>query len=94
MVDRSHDRYRAWTAARVAQTDPVNRPNWLGPAQVFWIDRIWQKHSQSKRSVHYGTTGLSPERETPNQLLALKRGHWLIENRTGARMPRLGSTPV
>jgi Transposase DDE domain len=31
--------------------------------------------------VVYGITSLSPERGTPEQLLALVRGHWQIENK-------------
>jgi len=65
----------------IASTDLTAWSDWPGLAQVFRVERTWRERGQAKRAVHYGITSLSPESATPEQLLALKRGHWLIENR-------------
>lgn len=65
----------------VASTDLHDYLDWPGQAQVFRLERRWRQHDTQRQSVHYGITSLSPTRATPAQLLALKRGHWSIENR-------------
>ena len=54
--------------------------DWPGQAQVLRIERTWRERDQHKRTVQYAITSLPPERADPAQLLALKRGHWSIEN--------------
>jgi predicted transposase YbfD/YdcC len=58
--------------------------DWPGLAQVFELGRhiITQKTTEERVEVVYGVTSLSPERGTPERLLALVRGHWQIENRS------------
>jgi len=55
--------------------------NWPEVAQVFRIERlIWhEKHRGYSRQVVYGLTSLSPERASPDKLLALVRQYWEIE---------------
>jgi predicted transposase YbfD/YdcC len=53
---------------------------WPGLAQVFRQVRTWQAQGTAHHSVHYGVTSLSPERASAAQVLALRRGHWSIEN--------------
>ena len=79
-IDTGHGR-RPEVRTLIASTDLTAWSDWPGLAQVFRIERTWREHGQPKRAVHYGITSLSPESGTPEQLLALKRGHWLIENR-------------
>lgn len=64
-----------------ASTDLAGYLDWPGQAQVLRIERSWLAHGQTHRSVGYAITSLSPERADPARLLALKRGHWTIENR-------------
>lgn len=45
------------------------------------VERTWREGGVSKRAVRYAITSLPPDRADPTQLLALKRGHWAIENR-------------
>ena len=61
----------------------VGYSDWPGLAQVFELGRhvITQKTTEERVEVVYGVTSLSPERGTPERLLALVRGHWQIENR-------------
>ena len=53
---------------------------WPGLAQVFRQVRTWQARGTAHHSVHYGITSLAPERASAAQVLALRRGHWGIEN--------------
>ena len=60
----------------------VGYSDWPGLAQVFELGRyvITQKTTEERVEVVYGVTSLSPERGTPERLLALVRSHWQIEN--------------
>ncbi len=64
-----------------ASTDLTTYLEWPGLAQVFRIERTCRVHGQPKRALHYGITSLSPAVGPPDRLLALKCGHWAIENR-------------
>lgn len=79
-IDTGHGR-RPEVREVIASTDLTAWSDWPGLAQVFRIERTWREHGQPKHAVHYGITSLSPEVGPPERLLALKRGHWLIENR-------------
>ncbi len=79
-IDTGHGR-RPEIRELTASTDLTTYLDWPGVAQVFRIERTWRVHGQPKRARHYGITSLSPEGGSPDRLLALKRGHWAIENR-------------
>jgi predicted transposase YbfD/YdcC len=53
---------------------------WPGLAQVFRLERTWQAQGTAHHSVHYGITSLAPHQASAAQVLALRRGHWSIEN--------------
>jgi len=53
---------------------------WPGVAQVFRVERTWRERGHRKRQVRYGITSVRPDVGSPERLLALKRGHWGIEN--------------
>lgn len=59
---------------------PPGSSDWPGLAQVFRLVRTWQERGVSHHSIQDGITSLSPARASPAQLLALRRGHWSIEN--------------
>jgi predicted transposase YbfD/YdcC len=65
----------------VASTDLTTYLDWPGHAQVFRLERTWREHGRCKQACHYGITSLPPGNADPARLLALKRGHWAIENR-------------
>jgi predicted transposase YbfD/YdcC len=69
----------------VASTDLAGYLDWPGQAQVFRLTRTWRERGQLKQARHYGITSLPPEVGPPGRLLALKRGHWSIENRLHRR---------
>lgn len=82
--ERGHGRYRE-VRELVASTDLGDYLDWPGQAQVFRVERTWHEHGHAKRARHYGITSLPPEVADPARLLALKRGHWTIENRLHRR---------
>jgi predicted transposase YbfD/YdcC len=77
--DRGHGRQDD-VRQLVASTDLNGYVEWPGLAQVFRLRRTWREHGQTKQALHYGITSLRPEAGPPERLLALKRGHWRIEN--------------
>jgi predicted transposase YbfD/YdcC len=72
---RTHDRRHL-----VASTDLRGYLDRPGAAQVFRLERTWRERGRGKRQVHYGITSLPPGHADAARLLALKRGHWAIEN--------------
>lgn len=78
-VNKGHGRREKRTLW--ASTELNDYLDWPGVAQVFRIERvIWhEKHHGYSRQVVYGMTSLSPERASPNKLLALVRQYWEIE---------------
>jgi predicted transposase YbfD/YdcC len=69
----------------IASTDLHDYLDWPGAQQVFRLERSWRERGKPKRTVHYGITSLAPEQADPARLLAVRRGHWAIENRLHRR---------
>jgi predicted transposase YbfD/YdcC len=60
---------------------------WTGVAQVFRLVRTVTKKGKTHEEVVYGLTALSSAQASAQDLLALVRAHWSIENRpTGGAM--------
>jgi len=78
-IERGHGRQQE-VRHLLASTDLTGYLDWPGLAQVFRLARTWLEHGVARRQVQYGITSLDPTRGTPAVLLALKRGHWGIEN--------------
>lgn len=83
-VDTGHGRSRE-IRELIASTDLNAYLDWPGLQQVFRLERTWRERGQSKYARHYGITSLAPEQADAAQLLALRRGHWGIENRLHRR---------
>jgi predicted transposase YbfD/YdcC len=64
----------------IASTDLRDYLDWPGVQQVFRLERTWREHGIAKRVLRYGITSLPPAAADPARLLALRRGHWSIEN--------------
>lgn len=79
-VDHGHGRYDD-TRHLIASTDLTAYLDWPGVAQVFRLERTWWADGRRHRAVRYGLTSLPPEVASAERLLALRRGHWTIENR-------------
>ena len=58
--------------------------DWPGIAQVFQYRYTYKnlKTGEETHKVHYGITSLNPEAASAKCLLALRRGHWSIENKS------------
>jgi predicted transposase YbfD/YdcC len=79
-LERGHGRTREQREL-VASTDLAGYLTWPGAQQVFRLERTWHDHGEPKRSLRYGITSLTPQAADAAQVLALRRGHWSIENR-------------
>jgi predicted transposase YbfD/YdcC len=64
----------------VASTDLNEYSDWPALAQSFRLERTWREGGKRKRMVQYGITSLPPAAADASRLLALRRGHWAIEN--------------
>ncbi len=78
-VDHGHGRHQD-TRWLIASTDLVGYSDWPGIAQVFRLERTWQERGETKGEVQYGITSLPTAVADAARMLALKRGHWQIEN--------------
>jgi predicted transposase YbfD/YdcC len=54
---------------------------WPDAEQVFVVQRSWTSKGRTKQEVKYGVTSLPETVASAERILALKRGHWGIENR-------------
>lgn len=81
-VDKSHGRIE--TRRLTASTALNDYIQWPGVEQVFEFsyERIEVSTGQVKRKTQYGITSLSPTQASAKDLLALRRGHWAIENQS------------
>lgn len=79
-IDHGHGRHYD-TRQLIASTDFVGYSDWPALSQVFRLERSWQERGETKREIQYGITSLPPAVADAARLLALKRGHWQIENR-------------
>lgn len=80
-LEKHHGRLeirRIWTS-----TVLNNYLDFPGCAQVACVERITEERASGKTRHErvYLITSLSPEKASPERLLALNRGHWEIENR-------------
>jgi predicted transposase YbfD/YdcC len=78
----SHDHGHGRTEHRrlIASVDLLGYLDWPGHAQVFRLERHWTARGRPHQSVRYGITSLPPAVASAQRLLALRRGHWQIEN--------------
>lgn len=78
-IESGHGRNRE-VRELVASTDLAGYLDWPGVQQVIRLERTWREHGKTKRTLHYGITSLTPQEADPARVLALRRGHWSIEN--------------
>jgi predicted transposase YbfD/YdcC len=75
---------RIETRRLAASTALVGYSDWPGLAQALRQDRRVVAKATGlilREETAYAVTSLAPDQATPDQLLALWRGHWSIENR-------------
>jgi predicted transposase YbfD/YdcC len=78
-MEHGHGRQRE-TRHLIASTDLNGYLDWPGVAQVFRLQRTWQERGIEKQALHYGIVSLPPRVADASRLLAVRRGHWSIEN--------------
>jgi predicted transposase YbfD/YdcC len=78
-VDKGHGRLEV-REIRVS-SELAEYLDWPYLAQVFQLTRTWTRKGVTKQEVKLGITSLPQASATAARLLALKRGHWGIENR-------------
>jgi len=82
VTDLSHGRIE--TRRLSTSTALTDYSDWPGLKQVFRIERevIFKKTGETRHSVVYGITSLSPVSASPKQLLEIVTAHWTIENQS------------
>ena len=80
-VDKGHGRLEIREVVASTELNEFLADKWTGVAQVFRLVRTVTKKSQTSEEVVYGLTALSPTQAGAQDLLALVREHWSIENR-------------
>ena len=79
---RQHTRGHGRTEERRLSIVPATGIDFPGAAQVFRIIRYTGRldGQRTRKEVVHGITNLTPDQADPDQLAALVRGHWSIEN--------------
>ncbi len=80
-VDKGHGRLEIREVVASTELNEFLANKWTGIAQVFRLVRTVTKKGKTSEEVVYGLTALSPEQAGAQELLALVRQHWSIENR-------------
>ena len=81
-TEKSHGRLQ--TRCLKASTSLNAYLDWPGIAQVIQYHYTYKNLNAGEEThkVHYGRTSLNPEEASAKRLLALRRGHWSIENKS------------
>ncbi len=80
-VDKGHGRLEIRELVASTELNEFLADKWTGGAQVFRLVRTVTKKGKTSQEVVYGLTALSPAQAGAEDLLALVREHWSIENR-------------
>jgi predicted transposase YbfD/YdcC len=80
-VDKGHGRLEIRELEASTELNEFLADKWTGVAQVFRLVRTVTKKGTTSEEVVYGLTALSPVHAGAQDLLAVVRGHWAIENR-------------
>jgi len=80
-VDKGHGRLEIRELEASTELNEFLANQWTGVAQVFRLVRSVTRKGKPSQEVVYGLTALSPAQASAQDLLALVRDHWSIENR-------------
>lgn len=81
-VDKQHGRLEVRHLRTSAELGTYLAPHWPSVAQVFQVERTVTRQGRTTHELAYGMTSLTTTRLPPDDLLALIRSHWHIENRS------------
>jgi predicted transposase YbfD/YdcC len=79
--DKGHGRLEIRELLASTELNDFLADTWTGVAQVFRLLRTVTQQGKTRQEVVYGLTALSPAHASAEDLLALVREHWAIENR-------------
>jgi predicted transposase YbfD/YdcC len=79
--DKGHGRLEIRQLEASTELNEFLADKWTGVAQVFRLVRTVTKKGKTSEEVVYGLTALSPAQASAQEVLALVREHWSIENR-------------
>lgn len=80
-VDKQHGRLEVRHLRVSRELSAYLAPRWPQVAQVFQVERLITHHGKTTQAFAYGLTSLTAPDLPPDDLLALIRTHWHIENR-------------
>ncbi len=80
-VDKQHGRLEVRHLRVSRELGAYLAPRWPQVAQVFQVERLITHHGKTTQELAYGLTSLPTADLPPDDLLALIRAHWHIENR-------------
>ncbi len=79
--DKGHGRLEIRELVASTELNDFLADKWSGVAQVFRLVRTVTQKGKTRQEVVYGLTALSPAHASAEDLLAVVREHWTIENR-------------
>lgn len=81
-IDKGHGRLETRTITLATAPATISRL-WRNCSYIFRIETLREDciSGEIETDVHFGITNLSKEYATPENILALKRGHWSVENK-------------
>ena len=85
VVERTNQGHGRVERRRLTTSTALNdHVDWPGVQQVFCLERIfiYKKTGEVTLKTVYGITSLTPDEASAEQLLALSRQHWHIENKS------------
>jgi predicted transposase YbfD/YdcC len=85
VVERTNQGHGRVERRRLTTSTALNdHVDWPGVQQVFCLERIfiYKKTGEVTLKTVYGITSLTPDEASAEQLLALTRQHWHIENKS------------
>ena len=80
-IDKQHGRLEVRHLRVSSELCAYLAPRWPQVAQVFQVERLITRHGKTTQEFAYGLTSLPAADLPPDDLLALIRAHWHIENR-------------
>lgn len=77
-IDKGHGRIEQRVG--IASNELALYSRWPGLSQVVQIKRTWEQKGITRQATRYLVTSLPAEEASIQRLMALRRGHWKIEN--------------
>jgi predicted transposase YbfD/YdcC len=80
-VDKGHGRLEIREIVCTTELNDFLARHWPGVTQAFRLTRTVIEDGKTRTELVYGITSLSPQQASAQDILAIVRAHWRIENR-------------